>query len=220
MKNNIIAGLVLGLVITSSGWVMSHDMNEQLTEIIVDKNEKIQKKSTEIANLEKAIVVKDKKLDAEKLVIEKQKDQLQGKQKEIERLEKLVEQKDKVIENFKKEKKGSDVGGRKGSAIGTFEMTSYIAMCREGCTGITATGVNVKNTKVYQGHRIIATDPNVIPLWSIVRIHTKSGSFTAISLDTGGGIDGREIDFLVSSESEALENGRQNVSVEMIRRGK
>jgi 3D (Asp-Asp-Asp) domain-containing protein len=73
---------------------------------------------------------------------------------------------------------------------------------------------------MYQGHRIIATDPSVIPLWSIVKITTDNDSFTAISLDTGGGINGKEIDFLVSSEREAINIGRKIVSVELVRKGK
>lgn len=99
-------------------------------------------------------------------------------------------------------------------------MTSYVAMCREGCTGITATGINIKGTTTYQGHRIIATDTSVIPLWSIVRINTNNDSFTAICLDTGGAINGNIIDYLVSSESEALNNGRQTVSIDIIRKGR
>lgn len=127
----------------------------------------------------------------------------------------------------KVEEKGSDESSKKlssdnvshGTNLGTFKMTSYIAMCKEGCTGITATGINIKNITTYQGHRIIATDPSVIPLWSIVRINSANGSFTAISLDTGGAIDGNTIDFLVGSTGEARQNGNMSVSIEMIRRG-
>jgi 3D (Asp-Asp-Asp) domain-containing protein len=96
------------------------------------------------------------------------------------------------------------------------EMTAYVAMCTEGCTGITATGVNIKNITSYHGHRIIATDPNVIPLNSVVRVEINGKSFTAISLDTGGAINGRIVDFLVGSTSEANSFGRQKATITII----
>lgn len=269
-KNNIVAGLSLALlIITSGGWIVSNDTNQELQEIVVDKNKTIEQKSTEIANLDDVIVLKDKKLEAEQKVIEKQKDQLQKNKKaiqekdkelkankeKIDKLNKELKKKPKVVEkvvykevkvNFKEEKKGSGVAvkseankqvavekqkptrrvtvsrssGEKARVAVAFSMTSYIAMCDTGCTGITATGIDVRNTSTYNGHRIIAVDPTIIPLWSIVRVNTASGSFTAIALDTGGAIKGHKIDFLVRSQSEAISNGRQAVSIEIIRKGK
>ncbi|MGP4073053.1 ubiquitin-like domain-containing protein [Piscibacillus sp. B03] len=94
----------------------------------------------------------------------------------------------------------------------TFRSTKYTANC-SGCSGYTATGVNVNNTITYQGMRIIAVDPNVIPLRSIVEVRTPSGSFTAIALDTGGAIKGNKIDILVDSKSEAYNWGNRSVQV-------
>lgn len=185
-----------------------------LKQVVIEQKVDVDKKSTKIANLKSVIAIRDNDLNARNMVIEKQKLQINKQQEGIFKLKKQVKDLKKV--NFNSKERGSGVGSR----IGTFEMTSYIAMCREGCTGTTATGINVKNTTTYQGHRIIATDTDVIPLWSIVRIHTKKGSFTAISLDTGGGIDGHEIDFLTSTEKEALQIGRQNVQIDMVRKGK
>src|SRR5690606_1324618 len=48
--------------------------------------------------------------------------------------------------------------------LGEFEATFYTAFCPTGCTGITATGIDVRNTIYYEGKRIIAVDPKVIPL--------------------------------------------------------
>jgi len=102
----------------------------------------------------------------------------------------------------------------------TFEATAYIALCDTGCIGITATGVDVRNTIYSEGYRVIATDPDVIALGSIVRITLADGSsFEAIAEDTGGLIDGNRIDLLVATESEAWEFGRQAVEIEMIRYG-
>ncbi|MGV4321161.1 3D domain-containing protein [Bacillus mojavensis] len=231
-KNKTVAlasALCVTTTISICGWANLYSKNKELEDALVDEKDKTEQKSTEIAKLDDVIVKKDDELKANKKVIEKQKSQLKLKNEEIEKLKKKLKQKpkEKVIykekKNFDKKEKGSDVVGESDSnskSIGNFEMTSYVAMCSEGCTGITRTGVDVRNTTTYQGHKIIATDPSVIPLWSIVKINTKSGSFTAISLDTGGGINGNEIDFLVGSETEARNNGRQIVSVEMIRKGK
>lgn len=102
----------------------------------------------------------------------------------------------------------------------TYEATAYIAMCDTGCSGITATGVDVRNSIYSERYRVIATDPDVIAMGSIVRITLSDGSiFDAISADTGGAINGHKIDLLVASEGEAWEFGRQAVEIEVIRRG-
>lgn len=101
----------------------------------------------------------------------------------------------------------------------TMNASYYTASCT-GCTGITATGVNVKNTIYYQGMRIIAVDPNVIPLYSIVEVSTPTENFRAIALDTGGAIKGNKLDILVANKQTAYKLGRHSVSVKIIRKGK
>ncbi|MCD8509610.1 MAG: ubiquitin-like domain-containing protein [Bacillus sp. (in: Bacteria)] len=101
-----------------------------------------------------------------------------------------------------------------------FTATKYTAFCPTGCTGITATGVNVSNTIWYKDYRVIAVDPSVIPLYSLVEVNTGRETFVAKALDTGGAIQGNKIDILVSSRSEALNFGVQNVKVRVIRRGR
>jgi 3D (Asp-Asp-Asp) domain-containing protein len=100
------------------------------------------------------------------------------------------------------------------------EMTSYTAYCNTGCTGKTATGLEVSNTTTYQGYRIIAVDPSIVPLHSIVRIDTKNESFYAIAKDTGGAIDGYIVDLLVENKQEARKNGRQTITLTILREGK
>ena len=97
-----------------------------------------------------------------------------------------------------------------------FESTAYTAFCNSGCIGITRTGYDVSNTIYYEDMRIIAVDPDVIPLHSIVEIDTGTETFTAIALDTGGLIKGNIIDLLVETESEAWNWGRRNVKVRVI----
>jgi 3D (Asp-Asp-Asp) domain-containing protein len=103
----------------------------------------------------------------------------------------------------------------------TFEATAYIAMCQSGCTGVTATGIDVRQSHTYEGMRIIATDPAVVPLWSIVELRYADGSTErAIAADTGGAIDGNRIDLLVADEATAWTFGRQDVGLKIIEEGR
>jgi 3D (Asp-Asp-Asp) domain-containing protein len=98
--------------------------------------------------------------------------------------------------------------------------TAYIPNCK-GCSGITYSGFNVKNTIEYEGRKIIAADFNKIPLYSIVKIDTNTESFEAVVLDTGGAIRGSNtIDLLVNSYNEAIQFGRQEVLITVLREGK
>ena len=109
---------------------------------------------------------------------------------------------------------GSDVQARN---LGEFEATFYTAFCPTGCTGITATGIDVRNTIYHEDKRIIAVDPNVIPLGSTVKVTLVNGdSFEAVAGDTGGAIKGRRIDVLVASRDEAYRLGRMSAKVEII----
>ncbi len=99
------------------------------------------------------------------------------------------------------------------------QATAYTANCN-GCSGITYSEYNVKNTIYYNGYRIIAADFNKIPLYSIVRVKTDTETFEAIVLDTGGAIRGSNvIDLLVGSYDEAIQFGRQNVNVTILKEG-
>lgn len=87
-------------------------------------------------------------------------------------------------------------------------------MCAEGCSGITATGIDVRSTIYKDGMRIIAVDPSIIPLGSVVYVELSGGmAFKAIAADTGGAIKGYKIDVLVASESEARQLGRQSAVI-------
>lgn len=109
------------------------------------------------------------------------------------------------------EKSAERATGRTINATATY----YTANCA-GCTGITAAGHDVRNTIYANGYRVIATDPSVIPLGSVVQVDTPYESFTAISADTGGAINGGTVDILVGSESEAISKGRHDVTLTVI----
>ena len=87
--------------------------------------------------------------------------------------------------------------------------TAYTPNCN-GCSGITATGINVKSNP---DMKLIAVDPNVIPLGSKVWVE---GYGYAIAADTGGAIKGNKIDVLVSSKSAAKSWGRKKVRIKVL----
>lgn len=99
------------------------------------------------------------------------------------------------------------------------EFTYYTANCK-GCSGKTYTGYDVRNTVYYNGMRILATDPNVIPTYSIVRFEFNGEMVTGIALDKGGAIKGHKVDMLVATRQEAITLGRQVKKVEILRYGK
>ncbi|MCA0972726.1 ubiquitin-like domain-containing protein [Halobacillus litoralis] len=87
--------------------------------------------------------------------------------------------------------------------------TAYTANC-SGCSGVTATGINLKANP---GAKVIAVDPNVIPLGTRVWVE---GYGYAVAGDTGGAINGNRIDLFVPSKSKALSFGRRNVKVKVL----
>ncbi|WP_244933705.1 3D domain-containing protein [Neobacillus mesonae] len=98
-----------------------------------------------------------------------------------------------------------------------FTATAYTADCPEGCTGITKTGVDVRNQTHVNGRRVVATDPAVIPLGTVIEIRFADGRLErAIALDTGGAIRGNIIDYLVSDNATAVQFGRQRVKIRII----
>src|SRR5690606_39187560 len=93
--------------------------------------------------------------------------------------------------------------------------THYTAFCNTGCIGITYTGIDVSDTITppeTNGRRIVAVDPNVIPLHSLVLIDGEE--FQAE--DTGGAIKGNRIDILVRTKKEAYQLGVKELEIIVI----
>jgi 3D (Asp-Asp-Asp) domain-containing protein len=88
----------------------------------------------------------------------------------------------------------------------TFSATAY---CLKGKT---ASGVVVRRG-------IIAADPRVLPLGSIVRLQAGKYSGIYTVMDTGGAIRGRRIDIYLPTRSEAIAFGNRDVKVEVLRHG-
>jgi len=88
----------------------------------------------------------------------------------------------------------------------TVTATAYTADC-EGCSGITATGINLKANR---NAKVIAVDPSVIPLGT--KVHVE-GYGEAIAGDTGGAIKGNKIDIHLPTTAEANNWGVRTVKV-------
>lgn len=91
----------------------------------------------------------------------------------------------------------------------TMTSTAYTASCA-GCSGITATGINLKANP---NQKVISVDPNVIPLGSKVWVE---GYGEAIAGDTGGAIKGNKIDIFIPSKQAAINWGRKEVKVKIL----
>ncbi|GLB60759.1 LysM peptidoglycan-binding and 3D domain-containing protein [Cytobacillus sp. NCCP-133] len=97
----------------------------------------------------------------------------------------------------------------KAQEVLTMEATAYTANC-EGCSGITATGINLKENP---NEKVISVDPNVIPLGTKVRVE---GYGEAIAGDTGGAIKGNKIDIFMPSKDDAINFGKKTVKVTIL----
>ncbi|UOR12543.1 3D domain-containing protein [Halobacillus amylolyticus] len=91
----------------------------------------------------------------------------------------------------------------------TAEATAYTANCT-GCSGVTATGIDLNANP---NQKVIAVDPDVIPLGSKVYVE---GYGVAIAGDTGGAIDGNRVDLYMPNRQDALNFGRQSVTVQVL----
>ena len=79
----------------------------------------------------------------------------------------------------------------------------------QGTNGITAIGF-----KTDCELPIIAVDPKIIKLYSVVEIEGLGGF---VALDTGGAIKGNRIDILFENKEQALNFGRQKLMVRVIK---
>ncbi|RDW20465.1 LysM peptidoglycan-binding and 3D domain-containing protein [Oceanobacillus chungangensis] len=90
------------------------------------------------------------------------------------------------------------------------KATAYTAKC-EGCSGLTYTGVDLNANP---NAKVIAVDPNVIPLGSEVYVE---GYGYATAADIGGAIKGNKIDIHVPTTNEAMNWGVRTVDVTIVK---
>jgi 3D (Asp-Asp-Asp) domain-containing protein len=72
---------------------------------------------------------------------------------------------------------------------------------------------------VFSKYGIIAADPKYLPIGSIVRIGGAEYTGLYSVLDTGAKIKGRKIDIYLTSGKEAIQFGRREVTLEVLRYG-
>jgi 3D (Asp-Asp-Asp) domain-containing protein len=146
--------------------------------------------------------------------------ELGEKERRIKELERYIKENDRHIKEL--ERRVEDLQKSQSQPEWTtFEATAYVADC-DGCSGITKTGYDVRDT-VYtpEGLRVIAVDPAVIPLGSTVEIRLADGrTFKAKAIDVGGAINNYEIDILVDSYDKAIQFGRQDVELRILKEAK
>lgn len=131
-------------------------------------------------------------------------------------LEEIVEERSKKKVEVKKEiLKEKQASSKNKSEWMTFHATYYGSDCYK-CSGISASGIDLRKSIYHKGYRIIATDPSVIPMWSIVEIKTPNETFKAVALDTGSKIKQKSVDILVESEKVSSQYGRHNVQLRII----
>ncbi len=81
----------------------------------------------------------------------------------------------------------------------------------QGTNDTCAVGLNLET---WSELPVVAVDPEVIPLYSVIEIEGLGGFIAA---DTGGLITGRHIDVLMDSKEEAQEFGVKNLKVRVIK---
>jgi len=91
----------------------------------------------------------------------------------------------------------------------TVSASAYTMNCKS-CSGITATGINLKKNP---NMKVISVDPKVIKLNTKVYV---PGYGYAIAGDTGGAIKGNKIDIFMSSKKDALNWGRKTVKIQIL----
>lgn len=87
--------------------------------------------------------------------------------------------------------------------------TAYTASC-SGCSGRTATGVNLKANP---DAKVIAVDPDVIPLGTKVYVE---GYGYAVAADTGSAINGNKIDVFFADQASAVQWGNKRVKIKIL----
>lgn len=194
---------------------------EELESTHLQELEKIETYEEKMENLEEDIQNKESEIDN----LNKDLQAKREREEEEARLAKVNNDKSTVLSSNKasnSEQKTGSVSTSSSSVssnrtLGTFKVTSYAIGDGMTPSTVTANGTNVANT-IYspEGYRIIAVDTNVIPMNTVVRVTMNGQSFLAKSSDTGSAIVGNKIDLLVNSPSEAINNGVQTATIEIV----
>jgi 3D (Asp-Asp-Asp) domain-containing protein len=199
---NILFTFLITLSVTVGVMYFAYDGELKIAqETVSNLQQENENKSAEIAKLEDVIENRDSK-------IKKYEEMLGEYSRTNERLNGKVQQLQEELDKYDSLRKLNIVA------------TAYTALCNTGCTGVTATGHNVKSTVYKDGYRVVSVDPNLIPLGSLMYVETNGENFVGIAEDTGGAIDGHRIDVLVKNKTKAFAFGKQSVKVTVLREGR
>jgi 3D (Asp-Asp-Asp) domain-containing protein len=83
---------------------------------------------------------------------------------------------------------------------------------RAKATAYSQAGITASGTHTQRG--VVAADPQVLPLGTLIRIKGPGVSGTYLVTDTGRRIDGREIDIFMPSRARAKRNMRASYKKE------
>lgn len=84
-------------------------------------------------------------------------------------------------------------------------------------TAYSLTGTTYSGVQVNSG--IVAADPEVLPIGSVIDVSAGNHSGIYTVLDTGSAIKGRKIDIYIPDKPDALEFGRRTVRLRVLRLG-
>ncbi len=99
-------------------------------------------------------------------------------------------------------------------AVRTVRMTVTAYSPDERSCGTSADGITASGYSVHvNGGCLVAADPKVLPLGSLVSVPGYDGGAVVPVLDTGGAIKGSRLDVLFPTHDEALRWGRRTLDV-------
>lgn len=189
----------------SSLQTVLNDNQLELDRILAKKNSE-ENRLAEVARAEQA--------EADKLAAQEAADKAAKKesreQEEIasttEKTATVVEEQEPVTETVKPATKPVETSSASGQTIAV-EATAY-SRNEPGLTNFTATGIDLRSNST-----VIAVDPSVIPLWSLVEV---PGYGIYVAGDTGGAIIGNRIDIHMEDLGAVHAFGRQGMTVTVL----
>jgi 3D (Asp-Asp-Asp) domain-containing protein len=97
------------------------------------------------------------------------------------------------------------------------EPTQFVDYRRFEATAYCDYGITFSGVLVQRG--IVAADPRILPIGSVIEV--KAGEYSGIYtvMDTGGRVKGRIIDIYMPEYDEAIQFGRQPVALKVLRYG-
>ncbi|MED3562397.1 3D domain-containing protein [Bacillus xiapuensis] len=212
IKYGLIASLFTNFTIGGRYYADSKEYKEKIEKLSMH-SQKLDRNFKDLLEIYQENDQKSHEKSNKIVVLTNELEKVKNENKRLESENKLIHNENKKL---KKKKQRKEVSSQRKLNM---ELTFYTANCR-GCSGTTKTGINVTNTIYYKGYHVIAADPRVIKLHSIIKVQTKNRTFYGYVADTGGAIKGNILDVLVSSEDEAFKLGRQKATVTIIKEGK